>query len=1032
MIKLFRNHVYLCTFTTAILSLLQAGAWVNANACKPKGCNITVTPITVTPVPPPSFPLNVSPHSLSENISRRSVGSDGHLERLESDASRSNLGYPLNREERTPLGGNRDQRKPLSGMSGEREPVSREYSIHGHDGKLQLVVHDGLYYLCSGCKNRNIDNHSYKITNENVETYPSNFAIKVHGHGAKVSGKNVTISSEIPAKPFTYGVKVLDNGNISLTNLMLKNASIGLYANNGIIEVKKGIIENNNKAVKAIEKSLVILGNTKIKTDNGNASLWSYGDAKILMKEGEVNFTNSHGVYTAQGGEVNLSNVTVTGKGDKDKKHAVFFMDLGGSVNFNGIVDVTDGHAILLENTISTFNSVPLGGNLPRDSKVTEVNVKSSSITVNGDKSYGIYFRGEAPFGGYQGRENLGEEKIPSRIEAVNIRKTTLAVPDSTAIYSTDATFGVVNLMQSTLSGKALLRVEKGALVKVLASASTLEGGAYVDDVSTSELYLGDGATWILKQNQHRNLNAPGSRNESFVSLVSLIKDSSINFKKQKSSSNYEYQTLHIGKGTGEVYKVSDGAHIYLNTYLNTGGSPDKQETDRILIHGDVSGISTVHVRPVSGSPGGYTGKGGNSQGISIIQVSGKAEKNSFKLDGGYVTLEHSPYRYQLYAYGPESDLGEADISQRVVKGDKKFWDFRLENRYIDSDIKPGPVPDLIPIPHPHPEPAPKPEVKDVVPQVSTYLLLPNVLFHTGLMNVGNHNKRLEILRNTSEGVLSNNENSAFFVRGYGGNHHYSSNLSTSEYGYGGDLDYNAIDAGVLLQTIENLYSTVSFGIIGSYEKLSLQPLDVEQSRKSAFNKWSVTAYGGMQHDSGFYVDGLLSYGLFKGDVLTRARGKTAALKGNPLSVSLNSGKAFIIGDDAFVFDPQVQVVYQRLYFDKAHDIDDFDIDMGKLDQWVMRVGGRLTKTLTAIDEARLVSLYGKLHLIHGFAGKQFVHFKDAFQLGALGSALETGLGFNARLSPKFELHADLVYQHKLTKAGFSGTSFSGGLRYRF
>ncbi|ETS04068.1 hypothetical protein Q655_01674, partial [Bartonella henselae JK 51] len=29
-------------------------------------------------------------------------------------------------------------------------------------------------------------------------------------------------------------------------------------------------------------------------------------------------------------------------------------------------------------------------------------------------------------------------------------------------------------------------------------------------------------------------------------------------------------------------------------------------------------------------------------------------------------------------------------------------------------------------------------------------------------------------------------------------------------------------------------------------------------------------------------------------------------------------------------------------------------------------------------------------------------------------------------------LHGDLSYQQKLTKAGFSGTSFSGGMRYQF
>ncbi|WP_208436321.1 autotransporter outer membrane beta-barrel domain-containing protein, partial [Bartonella phoceensis] len=217
-----------------------------------------------------------------------------------------------------------------------------------------------------------------------------------------------------------------------------------------------------------------------------------------------------------------------------------------------------------------------------------------------------------------------------------------------------------------------------------------------------------------------------------------------------------------------------------------------------------------------------------------------------------------------------------------------------------------------------------------------------------------------------------------------------------------------------------------------SYERFTLQPLDVKQSQKSAFDKWTATAYGSMQHHTGFYVDSLLSYGLFQGDVRTLARGKTATLKGKPFSVSLTGGQTFATGYKSFVLDPQVQVVYQHLQFKKTRDIDGFDIDMGNLDQWIMRVGGRLVKTPSGSEEVEAVSLYGKLYFSHGFGRARSVHFKDAFPLGNFGSSLETGLGFNARLSQNFALHGDLVYQHKLTKAGFSGTSFSGGVRYQF
>ncbi|WP_143244151.1 autotransporter outer membrane beta-barrel domain-containing protein, partial [Bartonella henselae] len=322
--------------------------------------------------------------------------------------------------------------------------------------------------------------------------------------------------------------------------------------------------------------------------------------------------------------------------------------------------------------------------------------------------------------------------------------------------------------------------------------------------------------------------------------------------------------------------------------------------------------------------------------------------------------------------------------------------------------------------------------VRSVVPQVPTYLLLPNNLFHVGLMDIGDQNKQLETLRMSAGGMLEVHENPALFLRGYGGHYRYASDLSALEYGYGGHLRYNAVKAGILLKTIESADNVVSFGVMGSYGKLSLQPKNVEHSEESAFDKWSVTAYSTLQHDAGFYVDGLLSYGLFKGDVVTLARGKTATLKSKPLSVSLTGGQSFATGYEGFVVDPQVQVVYQNLQFDKARDIDNFDVEMGKLDQWVARVGGRLSKSPTGSEGISATSFYGKLYLVHGFRKKQSVHFKDAFQLGAFGSSLEAGLGFNTWLSPKFALHGDVVYQQKLTKAGFSGASFSGGLRYQF
>ncbi|WP_439330025.1 hypothetical protein [Bartonella gabonensis] len=93
---------------------------------------------------------------------------------------------------------------------------------------------------------------------------------------------------------------------------------------------------------------------------------------------------------------------------------------------------------------------------------------------------------------------------------------------------------------------------------------------------------------------------------------------------------------------------------------------------------------------------------------------------------------------------------------------------------------------------------------------------------------------------------------------------------------------------------------------------------------------------------------------------------------------------------------------------------------------------GNLTKTLTLTKDAQVLSFYGILHFVRNFDDKQYVYFKDTFQLGSFGSSLEAGFCIYSQLSQKIIFHSDLIYKHKFTKAGFEGTHFSGGLSYHF
>ncbi len=786
----------------------------------------------------------------------------------------------------------------------------------------------------------------------------------------------------------------------------------------------------------------------------GEKDFWQYGIiadnfGEVHIEKGEIDLTKGVGVQTKEEGQVTLKSVTITKKGDQagsgghHSKNSAFQMSQNaGYIRFeDGKVKATNVHGVSFQGDVGY------------------IDIMDSTVAVEGSTSYGFhFFEGAASesqkqtansyekerlyrfFGERQLFGGLPETNLPKRGSA-HLYNTTLKVPNGIAIYS-NKSGGLIKLLEkSEISGDLLLKAEDHSFIKVSVDNSTLIGGVHLDGSSSAEFRLRDNSKWILSRPQHISLRDSRSMSVSSTSLIHLI-DSSVAFEQPKTNIATDYQTLRIGKGSGLVYKAQGNARLYFNTYLNSGGTLQNQKTDRLLIHGDVEGNTIVHVQSVAGSLGGGTGKYGNNKGISIIQVSGSASQDSFKLDGDYVALENSPYQYRLRAYGPGSDLGEASSAQRLVEGKEDFWDFRLENGYIDSHpssslapsstFVPGSSPGFRPIAGPDLERHSEFMRKAVVPQLPTYLLLPNSVFHAGLVDISNQNKQLEIQRNMSNGMLDVSANSVSFLRGYGGSYRYTSDLSPFEYGYKGDLSYHAVEAGILLQQIENSNSVISFGVMGSYGKLSLQPVDVKQSQESTFDKWTATAYGSMQHDAGFYVDGLLSYGLVKGDVFTLARGKTATLKGHPLSVSLTGGKTIATRYAGFVVDPQVQVVYQHLQFEKTRDIDNFDIEIGKLDQWVARVGGRFTKMLAVSKKDLDVSLYGKVHLVHGFEEKKSVQFKDAFQLGSFGSSLEAGVGFNAQLSQKFVFNADLIYQHKLTKGGFSGISFSGGLRYRF
>ncbi|WP_273760883.1 autotransporter outer membrane beta-barrel domain-containing protein, partial [Bartonella sp. ML70XJBT.G] len=470
------------------------------------------------------------------------------------------------------------------------------------------------------------------------------------------------------------------------------------------------------------------------------------------------------------------------------------------------------------------------------------------------------------------------------------------------------------------------------------ADNSIIEGRARTLEANTTVFNLNNGSKWYLNVSRY-DINRDFStfnyalhnikqRALSTVSVLNL-NNSSIVFNAPHELAKGQYQTLSVGRiaeestsqeertpATKSVYNATGHANIYFNIEWSDGLAIEQQKADHLLVHGNVSGTTTIHVKNLAESEmlEAEDSIPLNERGLSLVQVSGKADENAFKLAHGYTTMNKLPYKYVLKGYGATSSHGKAASTQKllgsvsqesegsaennktkhVVLGDvvveiersmqdeatssrdkaanaqsllrekKDFWDFRLQRATLDDE---GKIPAL-------------------VPQVASYLVMPNALFSAGFADVNSQNTLINNMRTTAF-ETKDHKNRGVFLSTYGNKMTLSSHRTPLQYGYGADLHYAALQAGVTLATREDQNITTNFGLLGTYGKLAFTPKDIEGADKTALDKWSLAAYGNLNHDNGIYINALFSYGTFKGDIKTALIGKTAELSNkNTLSAS--------------------------------------------------------------------------------------------------------------------------------------------------
>ncbi|EJF76675.1 outer membrane autotransporter barrel domain-containing protein [Bartonella sp. DB5-6] len=670
------------------------------------------------------------------------------------------------------------------------------------------------------------------------------------------------------------------------------------------------------------------------------------------------------------------------------------------------------------------------------------IHVDDSIITVSEQhKSYGILFD-------HIISSNLKEgEKV---INKATLTNTKLLVKDGIGIVGPYYSGAVaeVYLKDSELRADMLLKNktetegDKPGTITLTTDNSIIEGRVKAFPQNTAVFTLNNNSKWYLKiskfevdvgkEHELYYANKLSNINQKALSIVSVLNlnDSSIAFNAPHTLVKGQYQTLYVGRAAdvsepqqnrrsnvGAVYNATGDAKIYFNTEWSDGAVKEQQKTDRLLVYGDVTGTTTIHFNSLSKNKTSESEISvpdnsipSNTRGLSLVQVYGKADENSFRLSNNYITMGRLPYKYTLNAYGPTSSHDKANGEQSFLGENKNFWDFRLQSATLDSDAK----------------------IRALVPQVASYLVMPNAVFSSELADVNNQNTLLDNMRTAAVGVKESKKK-GIFLSTYGNKSKLFSSRSPLQYGYGADVHYAALQAGIMLKSLEDKDMITSFGLLGTYGKLAFTPKDIDGADKSTLDKWSLAAYGSLHHNNGVYVNVLFSYGILRGNITTALIGNTAELHNTDImNASSTVGQKLATGVEGLVFEPQAQLVYQHLTLGTLSDVDGFDVNMGSPHQWLVRIGGRLTQTTMPTEKGCAISFYGKLNVMKAFGNNRTIQIGDTFQLDSMGYLIEGGLGVNAHLSENIALHADVNYQHKLQKAGISGVSFSGGMQYRF
>ena len=564
------------------------------------------------------------------------------------------------------------------------------------------------------------------------------------------------------------------------------------------------------------------------------------------------------------------------------------------------------------------------------------------------------------------------------------------------------------------------ITTENGASSTLSLSELTARGGSFASDDTRKGTNLGAGwstlnffaTKWTLTDNiklSHSTINIDAGSTlfagDNVNPLLQGATDDSLVVNNAgtldlTNGGNTAANTLTID---GEL--ASAGGSLKLNSTAT--------QSDTLRVNGNVTGTTLIEDRLIGGPllDSNRDGAIANNEGVSLAQVTGSASATSFALQSGYVAS--GPWQYGLASFAPGSSAAGG-------------WDYRLANNFVCEEGS---------LCQPRAGSNQRAARLAVTPQVPSYISAPVGLAYYSLAVTDDLHKRLgELRQQQTDSAAVGGE---MFIRYLGSNLKYQSNRGLADYGYDFDLDYSAVQLGGNLLRADGAKDSLRGGVAYTRGNTRIRPHAADGYSSTSFDSDSISLYGTWLRDSGFYLDGSLSWGWYRGETDIARQKEVASPKGNGWTASVESGYPFTFANGVRL-EPQAQITWLQIKMDSFTDGDRTRVTYNDYDQTIGRLGARLDRTWQDASQ-NAYTPYLRANYYKGWGGtaKTKIGSADAdgsqtFESGKFGQMWDVGLGGSATLNKDVALYAEADYRKEIDGNGAKGWRYNAGVRWSF